>query len=257
VRHGVDTDTGVLPATHFAHRVLGAPAFPPPRGVGRDAECWLCGGPTWGVGWPRADALPETFTNHNRAACPSSATVCQPCVFFGHKASWEAYTAAHPEMGLKTGHAMSWRCYSHAFSGAGHECPTRGRWRALLLDPPAAPFLFVVAESGQKHILFRARVAHDRDVFPVQVEEDLVVVERERFAACLAALEALSALGFSKDSIVSGRYHAGQLLKVGLAAWRAAEDAFAPWRRTSPGLVRLAAFCGHKPELDRKGIQMP
>lgn len=237
-----------LPASHVAHAWLGAPAFPPPGAVGPDATCWLCGGPTGAVGWPVRDAIPETFTNHTLAGDRASATVCQPCAYFGAKASWEAYAAAHPALGLKTGHAMSWRCYSHAFSPAGHACPNRARWRALLLDPPAPPFLFVVAESGQKHLLFRARVAHDRDVFPVQLEDDGLVVDRARFAACLAALEVLYALGFSKASIATGRYHAGQLRAVGLAAWRPAEAAFAPWRRGAPQLVRLAAFCGQRPE---------
>ncbi len=160
--------------------------------------------------------------------------------------SWRDYCRAHPEMGLKGDPPLAWRSYSHVFARGLHICPTRAGWRDWLLNPPEPPFVFAIAETGQKHILFRARVAHDRDVFPVQVEEDTVLVDRARFAACLAALEALYDLGFSKDSIVTGRYHPAQLAKVGPAHWRQAEETFAPWRRTAPDLVRLAAFCGRR-----------
>lgn len=246
-----------MSATQFAMGCLGldptspdlwAPPVPTrprtPRYAPGD-RCWLCGGLTYGVGWWR-HALPDTFTNHNLAAVTSSETVCQACMFCASKETWEAYVAAHPDRGLKCGHAMSWRFYSHVFAAGLHDCPTRERWRAWLLEPPVPPFLFVVATSGQKHLLFRGRVAYDRARFPVQVEEAVVWVERDVLAAVLADVEALYALGFAKDAIVSGRYHHGQLMKVGLAAWQPLDRAMQAWRRRVPDLVQLAAHVAQR-----------
>lgn len=248
------SDRSDLP-TQFAWAVLGLGDYPPPaprRGpqYGPDATCWLCGGPTHGVGWPWLSAIPDTFTNHTLAACPTSTTICQPCVGLGSKATWERYATDHPELRLKTGHAMSWRCYSHLFTSAPphHECPTRARWREILLSPPDPPFLAVVAESGQKHLIFRGVVAHSRDRFMVQFEEHRVWLDRGQFGECLVDFERLYNLGFSKASILSCRYHHGQMLKVGLGPWREAESDFAPWRRL-PYLAGLAGFVARKSEM--------
>lgn len=237
--------------TTFFHRVHGAPRHDPPapkRGLqfGTSAACWLCGGPTNGVGWTLTAALPDTFTNHPSAACPSSDAMCQACVFCQSKSAWEAYVDAHPDMGLKKGHAMSWRFYSHAAWGTHHECPQRARWRELLLDPPHEPFLYVIAQSGQKHLIFRSAVASNRDHFPVQLEETTIWVDRARWAVCLAAVEDLYAMGFAKDGILTGRYHAATLRTVGLARWRAAEHALAPWRRR-PRDLDLALHVAQRP----------
>ncbi|HWO99184.1 MAG TPA: hypothetical protein VNL74_00950 [Methylococcus sp.] len=164
------------------------------------------------------------------------------------KDTWDAYVAAHPEKGLKIGYALAWRTYSHVFAEGLHDCPTRDRWRGWLLKPPTPPFLFVVATSGQKHLIFRARIAHDRESFPVQFEEETLFVGRRDFADCLADFEALYALGFSKDSILDGTYHPAQLIKVGLAIWRPLEEKIERWRRKSPDLIRLAHFCAQKAE---------
>lgn len=242
----------VLP-THFAWACVGGGEFLPPapkRGerFGPDAVCWLCGGDTGGQGWPMDIAIKPTFTNYNNAAHLPSRTICQPCVAMQSKEAWEAYVAAHPEKGLKTGHAMSWRCYSHVFAAGLHDCPQRAGWRQWLLNPPAPPFMFVIATSGQKHLIFRAQVAHSREVFPVQFEEERVYVDRGKFAALLVDFERLYTMGFSKDQILSGEYHHGQLLKVGLRTWREAEEPMIEWRRREPGLMALAHFCGQKQE---------
>lgn len=249
-----------MTATHFAWGILGLGDYLPPeprRGerFGPDDRCWLCGGPTSGVGWPWQLAVAETFTNHTLAACPTSQTICQPCAAFASKATWERYAAERPELGLKTGHAMSWRCYSHLFvAPEHHECPTRARWRELLLDPPEPPFLAIVAESGQKHLIFRGRIARSRDVFPVQFEERSIWLQRAVFADCLIALERLYTLGFSKDSILSGRYHQGQMHAVGLRTWRQAEEALAPYRHTHPLLLALVGFVAQKQELEAETV---
>lgn len=249
--HDVRTTTALRSPTQFAWRCLASD--PAPHGLGgpylpdgdpaTDPLCWLCGGETGGAGWPQPGTFPPTFTNHNLARVPTSRTVCGPCVAMASKATWEAYVAAHPAKGLKTGHAMSWRFYSHLFTPGAHECPTRARWRAILLSPPEPPFLAVISETGKKHLLFRGTVALSRSVFPIQFEEDRIWVHAPDFAECLSAFEALYQLGFSRESIISGHYPVGLIHKIGARAWRAAEFAFRPWRSREPSIVRLAAFC--------------
>lgn len=240
-------------ATRFAWGCLGSPAWEPPetkRGsrYGTDAVCWLCGLDTDGRGWPRAQAISETFTNTTLAEAPASRTVCQPCTYFSSGESWKQYAAAHPDMGLKAVHPLSWRSYSHVFAAGFHACPSRAEWRQWLLAPPKPPFLFAISESGQKHTIFRAQVSYSDDAYSVQIEEDAVWVERAAFSGCLQAFELLYNLGFSKDSIVSGDYHPAQLLRVGPRVWREAELAITPWRQRHPHLMRLAHFCARRRE---------
>lgn len=232
-----------MTGAQFSWRSLGSPAWPAPeKFLGVGSACWLCGGQTDGAGW-RRDFLPPTFTNHNLAAAPWSDTICCACAYLSSKASWEAYVAAHPEKGLKTGHAMSWRFYSHVFAEDYHDCPTRVRWRTHLTEPPKPPFVFVFSESGQKHLIFRSAVAYDRDRYPLQFEDTRVWIERAGFAQLLEAFCALVTLGLSRDMVLTGRYTSQALRRLPLADWRRWEEVIAPWRLRQPTWMQVARGC--------------
>lgn len=235
-----------------AHR-LGLLPWEPPlpkRGerYGPDARCWLCGGATDGVGWHRRGTFAPTFTNVNIVTLPSSQTVCQACVATSSGEAWQRHAARRPDLGVKTTHPISWRSYSHAVTATTSECPSRPRWRDLLLEPPDPPFVFAIAISGQKHILFRSRIAHDREAFPVQVEEESVWLERPALASCLAAVEALLALGFGREAIERGAYPQHHIQRAGIQVWREAERRVASWRRQEPTALLLACRFGRRPE---------
>jgi hypothetical protein len=248
-----------LPAspTQFAWRAAACGAFPPPeprRGnrYGPPGPCWLCAGDTGGVGWPRSVAIAPTFCDHNEAAAPSSASVCQACVALSRSEGWAQYARVHPERGFeeyfpakpgKKPRAWNWLYRSHLFAEPGHhECPDRVRWREILLDPPRPPFLAVIAASGQKHGIFRARIAHDRERFAVQADDRRLWLDREQFGFCLGVFESLYQMGFSRDSILAGDYHQGQIMKVGIRRFLDAENAMRPWRCRWPDLTWLSWY---------------
>lgn len=240
-------------APQFAAAALGLLPHPPPppkrnQPHPSDPYCWLCGGAVDAPGWPRAGTFPATFTNVNLAAAPTSQTVCQACVAVSSGETWRVYAARRPDLDLVTKHPISWRSYGHLVTPHSHACPKPRQWRAILLAPPTPPFVAVIPTSQQKHLLFRAAIAHDQAWFPVQLEEERVWVERAAFAACLAGFETLYRLGLSKEGIVTGRYHHGSLGKLPPRQFRAAEQDFAPWRTRAPDLVRLAAICATREE---------
>jgi hypothetical protein len=46
----------------------------------------------------------------------------------------------------------------------------------LCKNIPEPPFSIIIADSGQKQLIFRAPVAMSRDVFPVMLEEEIIDV---------------------------------------------------------------------------------
>lgn len=237
-----------MTASRFAATAVGLTGYPPPGDPATGMICWLCGGDTCGAGWPLRAWLKPTFTNHNLAACPSSDAVCWCCAAMTAKETWDRYVTAHPERGLKTGQPISWRFYSHLFTTHSHECPTREQCREWLLRPPDPPFVFVITTSGQKHLIFRAKIAQNRDVFPIQFEEHQIMVNRSTFTDVLAVFEALYALGFSKDSILTGAYNHAQLISVDKDEWRTLETKVSGYRQRHGLYLQLAHHCARRIE---------
>ena len=95
----------------------------------------------------------------------------------------------------------------------------------------------VVAESGQKHILFRAVPG------TVQFEEHQVR-DTARLGEVLDWVEELYTGGMSKGQIASGRYPQRRILDFGLAAWMRLENHIKAVR--SSGAFELAVFLAQK-----------
>lgn len=238
---------------------LGMPERLPPAPKGKkerygpDAECWLCGGETAGNGWHFKDVIGTAFTDFNAAKAPQSKTVCGSCAALMKKEAWEEACGAHghspyfPVKDDKKPFLANWMFSNHVFSADGWFRPDRKGVRALLLSPPAPPFVITLAAVGKKHVIFRARLNHDANIFSVQLDEEEVLVGRARFAELLAVFEQAYAIGFSKDSLLTGIYNQAAVLSVGVGRWREVEAKVSEWRNKEPGLLRLAHFCGQKP----------
>jgi len=210
-------------------------------------HCWLCGGDVVN-GHKLRDIVPETLTNHNQASSPSSGYVCAECAAMTSKESWEEYVDNNQEMGLKKGYAVSWRCYSHAAWDGHHECPKRDRWRELLESPPDPPFVFCIAISSQKQILFRSKISFSTDVFYVQFEDETLLISRRAFLSVIYVFEELYSGGFSKDSIKTGSYNSKRVMKFGIKKWRSLDDKIATFRSSNINEIKLAHFCAQKDE---------
>lgn len=238
---------------------LGMPANLPPEAKGKkaqygpDEECWLCGGDTGGVGWHFKEVIGTAFTDFNVARAPHSKTVCGSCAALMKKEAWVEACAVHghspyfPVKDDKKPFLANWMFSSHVFSADGWRRPDRKGSRDVLLNPPQPPFVITLAAVGKKHVIFRARLNQDASVFSVQLDDEEVVVKRRAFAELLELFERAYAMGFSKDSLLTGTYNQAAVLKVGVGRWREIEARMSGWRKTAPGMMKLAHFCGQKP----------
>lgn len=210
--------------------------------------CYLCGQPA-----TKPLKLKDSFTAHSVARTPSSNLICDRCewsinlrcfyfnpnkqkwgklfsrnwswVFQGEKLISPTINGTHTE-GKDTLEIVS-------------ELPTRSQIRDWLLNPPEPPFTIAIAESGQKHILFLAQEAYDRNLFPVQFELDSLHLNRQEFAKLLKIYECLMQLEFSKTEIDSGDYRSDRLMK-NLEAWEPLESVIAPYRGSR--LLQLISY---------------
>ncbi|HXG94123.1 MAG TPA: hypothetical protein VNN73_17400 [Blastocatellia bacterium] len=85
--------------------------------------------------------------------------------------------------------------------------------RELLAQNPAVA---IIAESGQKHLIFRARPGW------WQFEELPLLPCWNRVASLLPVIEELMT-GFSKTEIESGHYQQHRVIKFGIERWRGIE----------------------------------
>lgn len=202
-------------------------------------KCWLCGGELQ-VGMPRRNFVKPTFTDHDKVAQPASEFVCPACVFsFGERSIILA-----ERVGKEKPQRM--RNYSHFVVG-GEWLPLskahKDRMAELLLREPF-PELAVVAQSGQKHLIFRARCNPPGGYHGwVQFEEQSFYLKPSVLGWFLREVEALYS-GFSKKEIGEGTYVQHHILKFGWQRWHELEMVIGPSRGTP--IFELALFLAQK-----------
>jgi len=220
-------------------------------------RCWLCGGQTE-HGWRVKDALSGAFTDHNIAAFPGSDIVCDCCVALMRKETWEPACAQHghspyfPAVEGKKPFMANWMFSSHLFAGKTWLRPSRADLRAILLDPPADPFVLTVAVVGKKHVIFRAPINRSREAFAVQLDESTLLVQRDAVRAAIELVERGMSFGLSRDGILTGNYHPASVMTAGLQRWREIERDAAGYRQRQPDDLTLACHCAAKQELIAK-----
>jgi hypothetical protein len=140
------------------------------------------------------------------------------------------------------------RNYSH-FVVDGKWTPlskgNKERMQEILLSPPF-PEMAAIADSGQKHIAFRAkRNPSGARCGWVQFEEDALFVDPDRLAIILESIERLY-VSFSKAEIESGDYKQYRVLDFGIECWQDLESDIAHLRGSL--IFSLALFLAQKKE---------
>ena len=216
------------------------------------AQCRFCGNHRK-VGQPFDDWVKPTFTDWDKLL-PGD-MICNDCLFWFEEASAELAA----RIGKDKPQRM--RNYSH-FVVDGEWIPLSKSDKAcmqeLLLDHPF-PELVAIAESGQKHIVFRAtRNPPNSAAGWVQFEEHQLFVRPNELRALLNTIEALY-VTFSKSEIETGSYKQYRIVQFGLAQWHELEEIIHLQRGSL--LFHLAIFLAQKEEgnddTDTRGCGQP
>lgn len=214
--------------------------------------CYLCGKPA-----TKSLKLKDSFTAHSVARVPTSDKMCDRCdwsinlrcfYFNPNKQKWGKLFSRNWSWLFQRDKLIAPKIEGTHTEGKDtleivSELPTRAQLREWLINPPEPPFTLAIAESGQKHILFLAQEAHNRDIFPVQFELDTLHLDRKKFTALVQNYEALMALDFSKSEIDSGDYRSDRLLKS-FEQWESLEKQIAFFRGSR--LFQLVSYVAVK-----------
>ena len=217
-------------ATSIVHSAAGAPLIPD----GVDGICAMCG--CEGTGVTFADWVRPSFMDYDKLKLGT--ITCQACAFCCEDGS----VLLQEKLGRDKPQRM--RNYSHFVIDSEWAVYHKGQKREILHMLRRSPDVAVIALSGQKHILFRARPGW------WQIEEQALL-------PCLSTLERLVAIVedilafFSKTEIESGYYAQSRVMKCGVARWKAAEDEL---KRGRGSLVfQLAVWLAQKDNADGTG----
>jgi CRISPR type IV-associated protein Csf1 len=161
-------------------------------------RCYYCGAPC-GDEHHTSDYVKDTFTNRDIVKYPGSAYVCTGCVqSMGHGDDKMLMIDGSVKV-RENSRGMQPRMYSWILTKDKKFAATKAHialLREAILNPPEPPFAIILADSGQKQLIFRAPVAMSREVFPVMLEDDVIEVSPERLLDRLTlALPIVAALG--------------------------------------------------------------
>lgn len=201
-----------------------------------DGTCRFCENQSTGILFSKW--VKPTFTDLDKVG--RGDIVCNECLFYFDDQS----TILAARVGKDGTSKM--RNYSH-FIKDGHWTPlskgNKAEMQRLLLDG-ALPELAAIADSGQKHIVFRAvRNAPNSTTGWVQFEEKRIYLQQGELRKLLADIEYLY-VTFSKSEIESGSYFGNRILQFGIERFLAAESAIKDKRGSA--LFLLAIFLAQK-----------
>lgn len=205
-----------------------------------DDTCRVCGKDSTGQAF---DAwVKDTFTNYD--ILRPGQIICDGCLFWFDQKSIKLQTLMGKEKPQKM------QNYSHFVVGGEWHPVSKGNkpeMARLLLTSPF-PELAVIANSGQKHIAFRARRnPAGQSAGWIQFEEISVWVDPQAFGPLLSIIEELYTV-FSKGEIESGHYFPKRIMDFGVERWDSFEQRIKLIRKTI--LFQLAIFLAQRSEED-------
>jgi hypothetical protein len=145
-------------------------------------HCYYCGA-FCDDEFEKNDYVKDTFTNRDIVKYPISNFVCGGCV--------ESLGAGPDELLMIDGEikkrgndrGMQPRMYSWIITKNKKLAATKAHiayLRETILNPPQPPFCVILADSGQKQLIFRSFVSMSRDYFPVMLEEEIIFIHPDK-----------------------------------------------------------------------------
>lgn len=181
------------------------------------------------TGLPFAQWIKDTFTDHDKLS--PGEIVCHGCLFCFTDASDAVRQRTKKEK------LQKFRNYSH-FVLHGEWIPlSKGDKRRMLDILRQSPTVAVIAESGQKHLVFRAQIGW------WQLEEQKLAACPDLLNDLLTHIEPLYNAGANKSEIETGRYSQKTLLAI-LPTWREHDPPLRAYRGGLP--LKLALFLAQK-----------
>jgi CRISPR type IV-associated protein Csf1 len=120
------------------------------------------------------DYIKPTFTNYEIVKCPDSKFICNECIW-SFATNTETIILVDGEVREKsTPRNYSWVIEKDKKFAASKKHVKE--LREIILNPPEPPFKIIISDSGQKHLLFRAIWAQSINNYPIQFEEEQIIV---------------------------------------------------------------------------------
>lgn len=210
--------------THTLYAAAGSPDYPAPT----TGVCRVCG--CNGNGVPFDKWVKSTFTNWDRLV-PGD-ILCTACQFSFEEAS----DLLRERVGKDKPQKM--RNYSHFVVGGVWHPLNKGQKREMRNLLPQSQ-IAVIAESGQKHLVFRAQAGW------WQLEEQAMLPDVARWQAVQSLVDALY-VGFTKEEITTGRYDLYRIRQFGIDVFQSLESQIAPLRGST--MLQLAVFLAVREE---------
>lgn len=161
-------------------------------------RCYYCG-TVCGDEYRTDDYVKDTFTNRDIVRYPGSEFVCIGCVESMGQGEDEMLMIDGTVKVRENSRGMQPRMYSWVLTLDKKLAATKAHiaiLRETILNPPEPPFAIILADSGQKQLIFRAPVSMSREIFPVMLEDDVIEVSPERLLDRLTlTLPVVAALG--------------------------------------------------------------
>lgn len=185
----------------------------PPMPGDAEGTCRVCGND--GIGLSFASWVRDTFTDWDKLK--PGRIICHGCQFM--------FAEASELLAVKVGKdkPQRMRNYSHLIVDNTWHALSKGQKREMRDLLFRSPSLAVIAESGQKHLLFRAQPGW------LQFEEQAAPLDTSTLQYHMDVVDALY-LHFSKAEIASGRYAPRRIKACGANTFEALEGQAAPLR---------------------------
>lgn len=226
-RFGIWKGDKQLGVSQIIYHAAGSPSMQ----SGKSGVCRVCGGTSDGIGfsgWVR-----DTFTDHDKLL--PGEIICQSCQF--------CFDEASPLLTERAGKEklQRMRNYSH-FVVDGEWLPlSKGQKTEMLEALRSNPSVAIIAESGQKHIIFRAQPGW------WQFEESSMLPNLPALEALLSLTQEMYQV-FSKDEIATGNYDQRRIMEFGINRFLRVEQEVRKSRGSLP--FNLAIYLTQKGDED-------